>query len=102
MHALTFLYTAPGGQMTIDLAYWEILYLQPELEEIRVRTNQNTLNVVVGSGLLGKFVYFPDQGLGFPADNLNNASFSDDKLVEVLGCEDAAAVISALHDYTSC
>ncbi len=102
MHALTFLYTAPGGQMTIDLAYWEILYLQPELEEIRVRTSQNTLNVVVGSGLLGKFVYFPDHGLGFPADDLKSASLCDDKLSEVLGYEDAAAVISALHDFASC
>ena len=102
MHTVTFLYTAPDGQMTVDLVAWEILHLESALEELRVRTSRHNYDIIIGSGLLGKFVYFPDQGHGFPADDLNDVALNNARLTELLDCNEAAAVAFALKDYVSC
>ena len=101
MHTFTFFYTDPGGQMTIDLASWEILHLEPALEELRIHTAQRVFDVIVGSGFLGRFVFLPDLKAGFAAADLTNADLSSDCLKGTLGSKDAAAVASALRDYVS-
>lgn len=102
MHTFTFFYADSGGQMTVDLASWEILHLEPALEEIRVYTARRTFDLVVGSGLLGRFVYLPEHNAGFPISDLSQADHLGDCLTGILGCGDAAAVSSALQDYVSC
>ena len=102
MHTFTFFYADSGGQMTIDLASWEILHLEPALEELRIHTTRHTFDIVVGSGLLGRFVYLPEHNAGFPISDLTNTDHLGDCLTGILGCDDAAAVFSALQDYESC
>lgn len=102
MHTVTFFYADCYGQMTIDIASWEIMHLEPTLEELRIHTAKHTLNIVIGSGFLGMFVYLPDHRAGFPATDLKNANDSSDYLNGILDCEDAAAVASVLQDYSSC
>lgn len=102
MHPFTYLYTDPGGQVTADLASWEILHLEPVLEEIRVHTSRNTFDVILGSGFFGKFVYFPAYCFGFPVSNLEDVGLSQDHLSHRLASNDAAAIVSALKLYVSC
>ena len=102
MHTFTFCYAAPDGQMTVDLASWEILHLASELEELRIHTRRNAIHLIIGSGLLGMFVYIPDCGRGFTTNDLKDTEYSNTHLAGMLDCEDAAALSYALSDYTSC
>ena len=102
MHPFTYLYTDPCGQMTAGLASWEILHLEPVLEEIRVHTSWNTFDVILGSGFFGRFVYFPSYCFGLPVSSLEDAGLSQDFLSHRIDSNDATAVASALKLYLSC
>ena len=102
MHSFTYLYKDPCGQVTTNLASWEILHLEPELEEIRVRTGRNTFDVILGSGFFGKFVYFPGYCFGFPVNNLEDADICQNHMSQKLASNDAAAIAAALKIYVSC
>lgn len=101
MHTFTFFYADSGGQMTVDLASWEILHLEPALEELRVHAPRHTFDIVIGSGLLGRFVYLPEHNAGFQIYDLSQVDHFNDCLTGILECDDAAAVSSALQDYVS-
>ena len=39
----------PDGQLELRLATWEILHLEPYLEELRITTHDHTFGVIIGS-----------------------------------------------------
>lgn len=101
MHTFTYFYADVSGQMTIDLASWEVLHLEPELEELRIHTCRKSLDIVLGSGILGSFVFIPSLCFGFSVQSLRDAGRTSGNLSSVLDIEDASAVASALQDYVS-
>ena len=102
MHTFTFFHTEPCGQIRMNLASWEILHLEPSVEELRVRLEQASIDIILGDCIRGRFAYMPDLGIGFPADDLDNTERSSHRLSDALDCESAAAVAYALKNYASC
>ena len=102
MHSFTFSYENPHGQSSVEQGFWEILYLESELEELRIHTRRNHFDIILGFGFLGRFVYLPDIRFGFPADNLSDTSVSINYMHSHLGFSDALAVAIALKQYVSC
>ena len=101
MHTFTYYYADTTGQMTVDLASWEVLHLEPELEELRINTCRRSFDVVLGSGFLGSFIFIPALRFGFSISSIADASQTCNNLSKVLSMEDANAVASALHEYVS-
>ena len=101
MHTFTFLYADSCGQLTINLASWEILHLEPGLEELRIHTSRKDFDIILGSGYLGCFVYLPDPGIAFPIHDLNDTDYSRDHLSDRLDTEEASAISYALQCYAS-
>ena len=99
MHTSTYIYPDPSGQMTIDSVSWEILHLEPTLEELRVYLKHKHLELVIGSGFIGNFVYIPSLGFGFTTDDLDDAEHNRCHLTEVFSHDDACAVASVLRQY---
>ena len=102
MRTLSFLYHDPDGQMTASTASWEILHLEPVLEELRIGTGQDFLNVILGYGALGRFLFIPEYESGFWVDDPTDTNFSVQHLENVMCSEKAAAVAYALRDYCMC
>jgi hypothetical protein len=101
MHAFTYLYPEPDGQMRLRLASWEILHLEPYLEELRIITQDNSFGVIIGSAWLASFVCIPDLGICFTVSSLQDMENCRKHLAESLDEDDAQAIASGLYSYTS-
>lgn len=101
MHSFTFSYENSHGKSSVEQGFWEILYLESELEELRIHTRRNHFDIILGYGFLGRFVYLPDIRYGFPADNLPDTSTSISYMRSHLDFVDALAVATALKQYVS-
>ena len=101
MHMFSYFCTEPDGQMELRLASWEILHLEPDLEEIRIHTQNKTFDIILASAYLVNFVYLPNQSICFPVMDLHDTEHSRKHLSEALGDEDAQAVATALQVYAS-
>lgn len=102
MHTFIYVYSDPSGQMTIDTASWEILHLEPTLEELRIRVVQKSFDIILGSGFVENFVYIPACGLGFATTDLENTEQNFVHLTKILAYQEACAIASALREYVSC
>lgn len=102
MHTFTYVYSDSSGQMTIDTASWEILHLEPTLEELRVQAKQKSFDIILGSGFVESFVYMPAFGFGFATDDLEDTEQNRDHLIDILNHDEACAIASALRQYVSC
>lgn len=101
MHTFIYVYSDPSGQMTIDTASWEILHLEPALEELRICIAQKTFDIILGSGFVENFIYIPARGLGFATADLENTEQNLVHLTKILAYQEACAIASALRDYVS-
>lgn len=101
MHTYFYLWPDPGGQMAVRLASWEVLHLEPYLDEIRIRTPGDTFDVIIGFAYLTDFVYIPARNICFPVRDLLDEDYSRSQLSGTLGDEDAEAVAAALRCYVS-
>ena len=101
MHMFTYLCAEPDGQMELRLASWEILHLEPYLEELRIITHENTFGVIIGSAWLASFVCIPDHGVFFTISNLLDTEDCRKHLAERLNEDDAQAIASGLYSYAS-
>lgn len=102
MHTLTFYYPDSDGQITVSIATWEILHLEPELEEIRISDGRDSVEVVLGYGSLGRFIYVPEFSFGFQVDDLSDAEHSTRRLCTSMCQRKAATIAFALRDYSMC
>ena len=101
MHTSTYVYADPSGQMTIDSVSWEILHLEPTLEDLRIHLKYRSFEIVIGSGFIGNFVYIPALGFGFATDDLCDAEQNRDHLIDMLSYDGACAVASVLRQYVT-
>ncbi len=99
MQTLSFLYPDPDGQMTLSSASWEILHLEPVLEELRISMGRDYLDVILGYGTLGRFLFIPEYEVGFCMEDPTDTEDSVQHIESVMCSEKAAAVAYALRDY---
>lgn len=101
MHTFQYYCTDPGGQMELRLAAWEILHLEPDLDEIRIYTQNKTFDIILGFAYLANFVYIPEHSVCFSVVDFHDTEHSRDQLSNALSLEDAEAIASALQYYVS-
>lgn len=101
MHTLFYLWPDTNGQMSVRIASWEILHLEPALDEIRIRTRDDTFDVIIGFAYLTSFVYIPHRNICFPIRDLLDVDYSKSQLSGRLSDENAEAVATALKAYVS-
>ena len=101
MHTFHYYCTDPGGQMELRLAAWEILHLEPDLDEIRIFTPDKTYDVILGFAYLANFVYIPEHNVCFSVMDFHDTEHSRDQLSGVLSLEDAEAIASCLRYYVT-
>ena len=101
MHTFFYLWPDTGGQMTVRIASWEVLHLEPYLDEIRIRTPDDTFDVIIGFAYLTDFIYIPARNICFQVHDLLDEDYSRSQLSGTLGDEDAEAIATALRCYVS-
>ena len=101
MHTFYYYCADPDGQMELRLAAWEILHLEPDLDEIRIHTENKTFDIILGFAYLASFVYIPDHNICFPVSDFHDTEHSRKQLSGTLSGEDAEAIAAALQCYVS-
>lgn len=101
MHTFTYFCMEPDGQLELRLATWEILHLEPYLEELRITTHDHTFGVIIGSAWLASFVCIPDFEICFTVSSLLDTENCRKHLAESLDEENAQAIASGLFCYAS-
>lgn len=99
MHTFYYYCTGPGGQMELRLASWEILHLEPDLDEIRIYTQSNSFDLILGFAYLVNFVYLPEHNICFSVMDFHDTEHNREQLSGALSNEDAEAVAAALRCY---
>ena len=101
MHTFYYYCLEPDGQMELRLATWEILHLEPNLDEIKIHTKNKTFDIILGFAFLVNFVYIPDHNVCFPVSDFHDTEHSRKQLSGTLSGEDAEAIATALLYYVS-
>ena len=82
---------------------WEILHLEPNLEEIRVYVRNYEFNVIIGTASQSKFISVKGENVCYPFNDLHDTSYHRFQLSYQtrLDREDANAIAAVLQSYLS-
>ena len=82
---------------------WEILHLEPNLEEIRVYVRNYEFNVIIGTASQSRFICVIGENMCYPFNDLHDTSYHRFQLSYQtrLDREDANAIAAVLQSYLS-
>lgn len=88
-------------QFVLDIGSWEILHLSEDVEELRLIIHKHTIDVMLIHGLLGSFLFIPQQNFGIMINDLADAETNERLLEWLPDSTNAVAISAALSDYAS-
>ena len=88
-------------QYVLDYGSLEILHLSENIEELRLVTRTDRIDLILIYSLLGRFLFIPQQNFGITLTDLADTEANEQLLSRLPNPRPATAISAALHDYVS-
>ena len=101
MKYFQFLFEEETGQYELRRGHWEITSTSEDIEEILVTADSISIDIIIGYGFRGRFIYFPALCLGLDLPDHTDTTRIERLIADQIGNANAVIISSAIYDYFS-